>query len=84
MQFALETDDKMYCSEMIKKGLARSTHNRIVIETDRLNDRTKYRLIERHFKLKEKQFANREIVMVDRLFLNPHCTIIKKYRFSGY
>ncbi len=84
MKFSLVTDDKLYCSEMIKKGLARSTHNRIAIETDSLNDRSKYRLIKRYFKLNEKQFANREIVMVDRLFVNPHCSLIKKYRFTGH
>lgn len=84
MKFNLETDDQLYCSEMIKKGLARSTQYRITIATDSLNDRSKYRLIKRYFKLNEKQFANREIVMVDRLFMNPHCTLIKKYLFAGH
>jgi hypothetical protein len=84
MKFNLETDDQLYCSEMIKKGLARSTQHRITIATDRLNDRSKYRLIKRYFKLEEKQFANREVVMVDRLFVNPHCSLIKKYLFTGH
>lgn len=83
MLFSLETDDKMYCSEMIKKGLAKSTNNRIVIQTDRLDDRSKYRIIKRYFKIEEKRFANMKVVMVDRLFLNSNCTIIKKYLFEG-
>ncbi len=83
MLFGLETDDKMYCSEMIKKGLATSTNNRIVIKTDLLDDRSKYRIIKRYFKVEEKRFANMKVVMVDRLFLNPHCTMLKKFRFAG-
>ena len=83
MLFSLETDNKMYCSEMIKKGLARATNNRVVIKTDKLDDRSKYRIIKRYFKVDEKRFANMQVVMVDQLFLNPNCQFIKKYLFTG-
>ena len=82
MGFDLKTDDKMYCSEMIKKGLALSTNHKIIIATDRMNDKSKYKLIKQYFKLKEKDFVNREIIPIDHLFINPNCSVIKRYVFE--
>jgi hypothetical protein len=82
VHFELKTDDKMYCSEMIKKGLAKATANRINIEVQPLNDKSKYRLIKRYFKLTEKQFVNREIIPIDRLFLNPACTVLQRFVYD--
>ena len=78
-RFLLNTNDSMYCSEMIKKGLSLATSDRITIEPIRFNDRRKFRLIKRYFKLREEQFVNREIVPIDHLYLNPECTLLKKY-----
>lgn len=79
IHFELQTDQYLYCSEMIKKGLAKATHNRIVIEAQPLDDRSKYKLIKQHFKLQEKQFAHRPIVPIDRLYLHKDCQLIKRY-----
>lgn len=81
MYFMLNSDDSLYCSEMIRKGLLKATNNRISIEIQPLTDRSKFRLIKRYFKLQEKQFINRELIPIDRLFLNPNCTLLKKYVF---
>ena len=78
-RFLLNTNDSMYCSEMIKKGLSLATSDRITIEPIRFNDRRKFRLIKRYFKLREEQFINREIIPIDHLYLNPECTLLKKY-----
>lgn len=82
MGFDLKTDDKMYCSEMIRKGLLKATHNRIVIEVQPFNDKSKYKIIKQYFKLKENQFVNREIIPIDRLYLNPACTILKRFTYQ--
>ena len=82
MGFDLKSDDKMYCSEMIKKGLAKATNNRITIEVQRMNDKSKYKIIKQYFKLQEKQFVNREIIPIDRLYLNPSCTILKRFTYQ--
>ena len=79
VRFLLSTNDSMYCSEMIKKGLALATADRITIEPLRFNDRSKFRLIKRYFKIREEEFVNREIIPIDHLFLNPECTLLKKY-----
>lgn len=82
IQFDLATDDKMYCSEMIYKGLAHATHKKILIATDRITDRNKFKLIKRHFKLTEKQIVTRDIIPIDHLYLNSWCTVIKRYPFQ--
>jgi hypothetical protein len=82
IQFDLATDDKMYCSEMIYKGLARATNKRILIATDRITDRNKFKLIKRYFKLTEKQIVTRDIIPIDHLYLNPWCTVVKRYPFQ--
>jgi hypothetical protein len=82
MQFDLATDDKMYCSEMIKKGLAQATGNKIIIATDHITDRNKFKVIKRYFKLTEKQIVTRDIIPIDHLYLNPWCTVLKRYPFQ--
>lgn len=82
MAFDLKSDDKMYCSEMIRKGLLKATHDRIIIEVQPFNDKSKYKIIKQYFKLQEKQFVNREIIPIDRLYLNPSCTILKRFKYQ--
>ncbi|NII28226.1 hypothetical protein HB364_24295 [Pseudoflavitalea sp. X16] len=82
MHFDLKTDDKLYCSEMIKKGLAQATGNHIVVATDRITDRNKFKLIKRYFKLTEKQIVTHDLVPIDHLYLNPWCTVLKRYPFQ--
>ncbi|WP_315816270.1 YiiX/YebB-like N1pC/P60 family cysteine hydrolase [Paraflavitalea speifideaquila] len=82
IQFDLATDDKMYCSEMIYKGLARATNKRILIPTDRITDRNKFKLIKRYFKLTEKQIVTRDIIPIDHLYLNPWCSVVMRYPFQ--
>lgn len=80
--FDLTSDDSMYCSEMIKKGLVLATKGRIEIENDKLTDRSKYKLIAQYFKVKEKQFAGRAYVPIDHLFVRPDCEVIKRYLYE--
>jgi hypothetical protein len=79
MTFSLNTDDSLYCSEMIKKGLASSTGNRVEIETGRIVDKNKYKIIRKYFKLDDEQIAKARIIPIDHLFLIPSCTILKRY-----
>lgn len=81
MSFDLKTDDKMYCSEMIRKGLLNASSGRIQIEIQRLNDKRKYKIIKQYFKVPEKRFANMEIIPIDRLYLNPACTLLNRSTF---
>jgi Permuted papain-like amidase enzyme, YaeF/YiiX, C92 family len=82
MVFDLKSDHHMYCSEMIRKGLLSATKKRISIKVDKLDDRRKYKLIKQYFKVPEQRFANMDVVMIDQLYLNPHCTLIQKFSFK--
>jgi hypothetical protein len=82
MDFRLETDNEMYCSEMISKGLKLATNQRIQIKTDLLDDKSKYKLIRMYYKMPEKEFANREIIPIDHLFIDSNCTVIKRYHYE--
>lgn len=82
MRFHLSTDDSLYCSEMVKKGLILATNNRIRIENIRFNDSSKFKMVRQHFKVKDKDFVGREIVPIDNLFLHPSCQVIKRYVFE--
>lgn len=82
MAFNLKTDSAMYCSEMITKGLDLATQHKLKIEIQRLTDKSKFKIIKQYFHVPEKAFANMEIIPIDRLYLNPKCTIIQRYTYQ--
>jgi hypothetical protein len=82
MLFDLSSDNDMYCSEMIAKGLKKTTHDRVLIQTDLLDDKSKFKLIQMYYKVPEARFRNMEIIPVDHLFVNEHCTIIKRFSYQ--
>ena len=81
IRFDLTTDTSLYCSEMISKGLALATRNKLVISTERIKDRSKFKLIKQYFKLNEKQIVTRDVILIDHLYLNPHCTMLKQFTY---
>lgn len=82
MSFDLRSDDSMYCSEMIKKGLILATKDRIHIQNEKFQDRSKFKLITQHLKMKQNQFEGREYVPIDHLFDHPDCQVIKRYIYE--
>jgi hypothetical protein len=80
--FDLKSDDSMYCSEMIKKGLILATKDRIHIENIRFSDRSKYKVVKQYLKMQEKDFVGREFVPIDHLFTNPNCEVLKRFVFE--
>ena len=84
IHFDLRSTDSLYCSEMIRKGLSFATKSRVVLPTHRFNDRNKYKVMRQYLRLPEKSIANREIIPIDHLFLNPHCTLISRFLFYGH
>jgi Permuted papain-like amidase enzyme, YaeF/YiiX, C92 family len=82
MVFDLKSDDSMYCSEMIKKGLILATKGRISLENEKFTDRNKYKLIRQHLKLQEREFAGREFIPIDHLFVRSDCQVLKRYLYE--
>jgi hypothetical protein len=82
MDFQLKTDNELYCSEMIAKGIYMATKKRISIQSEFLNDESKYKLIGMYYKKPREAFANREIIPIDQLFLHNNCTVIKRFTYE--
>lgn len=80
--FDMKSDDSMYCSEMIKKGLILATNNRIHLGNIRFSDRSKYKVVKQYLKMQEKDFVGREFVPIDHLFVNPHAEVLKRFVFE--
>ena len=79
--FNMKTDDKMYCSEMIRKALIKSTNNRIKLETTEPTDQ-EAKFFAPHLKVDEKYLRSLQIVTIDNLFINPNCRLIKRFDFT--
>jgi hypothetical protein len=82
IKFNLKTDDSMYCSEMIKKGLILATKDRIHLENVKFSDRSKFKVIKQYLKMQEKEFSGREFVPIDHLFMNPYAEVVKRYIYE--
>jgi hypothetical protein len=81
IHFDLRSTDSMYCSEMIRNGLSLATNRRLLLPTYRFNDRNKYKIMRQYLRLPEKSIANREIIPIDHLFINPNCRMISRFLF---
>lgn len=79
--FNFKSNDKMYCSEMITKGLASATGNRIKISTTQPTP-FEAKLYATHYKRSPDLIARMQIVAIDNLYLNPHCRLVKRFDFT--
>lgn len=79
--FNLKSDDLMYCSEMIKKGLAKATNDRIVIGTVKPT-KGQAMLASSKLPLSADVITKLDVVPVDNLYLNPHCRLVGRYEFN--
>lgn len=77
ISFNLKTDDSLYCSEMIAKGLQQATKGRVKIPTSFLHN----------FKPKIMGYQTRsffktfEYIGIDNLYINPFCKEIIRVKF---
>jgi hypothetical protein len=78
--FNLQTDDRMYCSEMISKLLAMATKKRILIETTKPTN-TEARVFSTYMHLPLTYTSKLRIVSIDNLYTNPSCFLIKEYTY---
>jgi hypothetical protein len=79
--FNMKSDDRMYCSEMISKGLAKATGNRIRIATSQPT-KNEARFFSDHLHLPLSYTSNLNIVAIDNLFLNPQCRLVRRFDFN--
>jgi hypothetical protein len=78
--FNLKTDDRMYCSEMITKALARATGNRIEI-TSTQPTAIEAAVLSSHVGLPLVVARKLKMIAIDNLYMNAHCAPIFRYQF---
>jgi len=79
LTFSLRTDDSLYCSEMIYKGLKISTGERIVLPTSTLKNFQPKIL---GYKYRNVFLKKYEYVSLDNLYLNPFCKEITRVTYN--
>jgi hypothetical protein len=78
MFFNLKTDDSLYCSEMIYKGLKKATKNRVNIPNSFIiNFRPKIM----GYKYNTAFLKRFEYIALDNLYLNQFCSPVKRVNF---
>ena len=77
--FNMQSDDQMYCSEMIKKSVAFATSNRIKIATTQPTA-NEIGILSKYIHL-DSSAKPLEIVAIDNLYINPNCKLIREYKF---
>ncbi|MEP6949442.1 MAG: YiiX/YebB-like N1pC/P60 family cysteine hydrolase [Ginsengibacter sp.] len=83
--YELETDDKLYCSEMIYKVLKKVTNERIIIEQSSVPQNMQH-LISVYFKkynFSKNIISTRKIIAIDNLYDNPHCRLLMKFALKA-
>jgi hypothetical protein len=80
--FNLNDDDKMYCSEMIRKALTKATAKRISIETTKLTA-IESRLFSAYTHLPLTYTSSLQIVSIDNLYMNRFCHLVKSYDYRN-
>jgi hypothetical protein len=78
--FDLKTEDKMYCSEMIKKALAKATANRVVLTTTMPTANEKL-FFAQQTNTSIATLKDREVVAIDNLYHHPACSLVKRFHF---
>ena len=78
--FSLQSDDRMYCSEMISKAVTEATGKRITIEPIQLT-MVEASFLTAYSRLPISYTNNLPIIPIDALYVNPFCRLVKKYDY---
>ena len=81
LEFDLLTDQKMYCSEMISKAMARITHNRIKTGTTELTH-VQAVFLSTYLQRPYKDFDKKELIAIDDLYKPDFCSTVKEFVYK--
>ena len=79
--FNIESSDRMYCSEMIRKAIQIATDGALVLNTTRPTKK-EAEFYTYHLKLPASSIIRMNFVAVDNLYLHPKCRMVKQYEFD--
>lgn len=78
--FDLNTNDRMYCSEMVSKALSVATNQKISIETTGLTT-PEALVFSTYMHLPFSRTKDLKLVSIDDLYCNSFCHLIKRYSY---
>lgn len=78
MTFNLKSDDSLYCSEMIYKGLKTATGGRVILPSSYI-DNFKPKIL--GYKFNNAFFKKFEYIGLDDLYLNPFCKEVIRVKY---
>lgn len=79
ISFNLQTNDSLYCSEMIYKALKQATNNRIILPSSYIEN---FRPKIMGYKNNHLFFKRFEFIGIDDLYLNPFCKEIIRIKYQ--
>ena len=79
ISFNLQTDDSLYCSEMIYKALKQATNNRVILPSSYIEN---FRPKIMGYKNNHLFFKKFEFIGIDDLYLNPFCKEIIRIKYQ--
>ncbi|MEJ7912386.1 MAG: YiiX/YebB-like N1pC/P60 family cysteine hydrolase [Chitinophagaceae bacterium] len=81
----IQTDDSLYCSEMIYKSLRRATANRIDFKLSTIPKKMQSTVV-RFYKgrLSPEAIAGRRVIFIDNLYRIPECRELMRFRLKFF
>ncbi|MDQ6888997.1 MAG: hypothetical protein M3Z56_01760 [Bacteroidota bacterium] len=84
--YDLNTDNKMYCAELIEKALKKATGNRSIIKESNipLGMQPAVLAFFRNEHITKKNVAQRKIITIDNLYLRNDCKLMMKFQLKYF
>lgn len=79
--FSLQSDDRMYCSEMVYKALKQATKGRIILNTTKATP-AELQIYSRYTRIPVADIKLNEGIAIDNLYLHPSCSLVKQFSFT--
>jgi Permuted papain-like amidase enzyme, YaeF/YiiX, C92 family len=85
-KYDLNTDNYIYCSEMIYKSLRQATHNRINIKLSQMPQKMAHlmTLYFKKYKFTKADIETRKFVTIDNLYLTPECKELMRFTLKYF
>jgi hypothetical protein len=81
--FSYRSDDRLYCSEMVAKLIAKASKGAVAFEFTRPTALEKNVYISRFPKAKDHSLED-SVLAIDNLYMNPDCKTIARFTYTPY
>jgi hypothetical protein len=81
--FSYSSDDRLYCSEMVAKLIAKASKGSVAFEFTRPTALEKQVYLARFPKAKQHPLED-SVLAIDNLYMNPHCKTIARFIYTPY